>query len=59
MEDENKKVDEKVKLFDGNDRFFTLENGLMIELKANEPKEVSKEVADELLAKYPYLKIVE
>ena len=48
--------EEKVTIVDANDRTFTLESGAIVELKAGVPTEVAKEVADELVAKYPYLK---
>ena len=51
-------VDAKVTIVDANDRTFTLDNGTIVELKAGVPTEVSKEVADELVAKYPYLKTI-
>mgnify|MGYP001609192585 CR=1 FL=1 len=47
---------EKVSIVDEHDRTFTLESGFIVELKAGVPVEVSKEIADELRAKYPYLK---
>ena len=54
----NGEVSEKVSIVDEHDRTFTLDSGVVVELKASAPVEVSKEVADELTAKYPYLKVL-
>ena len=49
---------DKVTISDEHDRTFTLDSGVVVELKAGVAIEVSKEVADELVAKYPYLKTI-
>lgn len=49
----------KVKLLDTNDRTFTLANGEQVVMTANLALEVPQGVADELLAAYPYLQVIE